>query len=337
MGAVARRVFCSGVRSQSHVVYAASWLRDLLRRTDGPVTLVNLGRGSFLGRQAVTDADVRRLLPDDPRLTIEQASSLRGRRGERLAYLAIGAPGIKPYGRLLAANPGRAFHVVVTDEGLGTYGTWQTRRDAWLREGGQGWWPTVRALATTGARRVLTTQRWALYERRGASWAVHEEVAAEFRRHGGVRRAASPRTAVLLSQPWVELGVLDAGAYAAHVDRLAAQASGAGLRFVVRPHPVEDPARYAAHEVYAGPEPAELDARIVGASVVLGATSTALLNLRALYGVPALRVAAPGLEFLDRDLSADQASLLGQFVGRPVADDETGGALRALATQGGTL
>lgn len=67
--------------------------------------------------------------------------------------------------------------------------------------------------------------------------------------------------------------------------------------------------------------PAELDPDVAGATVVIGATSSALLNIKALFGTPAIRVVTPELSHLDAQLSARQRSLLDAFLppARPVA------------------
>lgn len=305
------RVFWSGVRSQSHVVQAAAWLRHRLAESPDDIVLVNLGVGGFLGRRPVTTADLDSLLPADPRLRRVDSADHAGRPGERLTYLAVGAPGIKPWLRLLTANPGRRIPVVVTDEGIGSYGSWRSRRDAWRREGGREPWPTIRALAVAGARRGLTTTRWAQYEPTVAGWRVNPDIAAELTRYAAAR---TPHLAVFLSQPWVELGLLDGQRYAAHVRAVGDAVTGAGWTFAVRPHPAEDATRYAEWTVLAGNRPAELDPRVNGASAALGATSTALLNLAAAFGVPALRVTTPDLAFLDAGLSRDQSALLDRWV-----------------------
>ncbi|WP_147675035.1 hypothetical protein [Nigerium massiliense] len=356
--ATPRLVVWTGVRSQAHVAYGASYLRALLPNTTGPIRLVVLGRGGFLGVTAVTDDDLARLLPHDPRLVLEAAGTPKAAPGEHLTYLAVGAPGIKPWLRLAATHPGRRFEVVVTDEGIGSYGTWRTRRDSWRREGTREPWATIRSVAVRAARKLLTTRPWPLYERHDGRWWTNEDVAAEFRRtadagaanpadgtraptgatapdrEGGVSgdpagtRSGSP-VAVYLSQPWIELGVVDAATYVSHVTRVGQACERAGFRFVVRPHPVEDVARYADREVWAGSTPAELTPRIASAGLVLGATSTALLNLAAVHGRPALRVACPGTETIERELSRDQRALFDQFVGPCVAEADLDEAIAA--------
>lgn len=316
MASVARplRVFLSGVRSQAHVVYAASWLREQLARDPGPVTLVDWGLGGFLGARPVTHTDMDRLLPQDPRLTrISPTGAGRtwAAPDERLVYLAIGAPGIKPWMRLRAANPTRRIDVVVTDEGLGSYGDWRSRRASWRREGARGPWPTIRALAGAGATRLLCDQRWPLYTLDGSLWRVSERVAREFRRQP---RPAPTRRAVFLTQPWVELNVLSDEVYRNHIRSAARVCAAAGLDFAVRPHPAEGARRYSEWDVLPGTLPAELDPRIASSAVVLGATSSALLNLAAIFQVPAFRVGGKELAVLDELLSSRQRTLLDTFL-----------------------
>ena len=60
--------------------------------------------------------------------------------------------------------------------------------------------------------------------------------------------------------------------------------------------------------------PAELDRQVVGARLVLGGNSTALLNLAAVHRTPAVRVMVPELAPLDAALGSRQRSLLDAFL-----------------------
>ncbi len=296
------------------------------------MTLVTMGFGSFLGRTVVTHDDLDQLLPVDPRLQPEMAkqAGIRAESGETITFLSVGSVGIKPFLRLRTANPDHKLRVVTTDEGIGSYGTWQTRRDAWRREGGKEPWPTVRAATVYSATAVLRNERWAAYGHSEDRWQVDERVAAEFRRHAQ-RDDPLSRNAVFLSQPWVELGVTTRTNHLAFVSALAEIVEAAGLVFQVRPHPIEDASHYSPWMIHGGATPAELSSAVVNCAAVLGATSTALLNLAAIHDVPAIRLTPPGAAKLDAGLSSDQASLLDQFVGAPVSLDQVGDALGAVA------
>lgn len=312
-------VTLSGVRNRTHLVYVASWVRRLLATRAGAVVVRSLGTGGFLGRTTVTAEDVAGFLPDDPRLTVvtgPDPAALAPGAAVDWVYLAVGAPGIKPWARMVARRPLHRPRVVVVDEGLGTYGTWRTRRDAWVRQGGGRVWPTVRALAVSTAVARLTDERWALYVRDGrptGRWRVNPPVADEFRRRVPVPGRRTD-TAVYLAQPWVALGLLAADDYRAHLAQIGAAAAAAGLDFVVRPHPADPDDLYRGLPVAVGHGPAEMDPQVVAARVALGSTSTALLNLAALYGTTAVRVRHPRLDHLDHELGPDQRSLLEQFV-----------------------
>lgn len=326
-------VTLSGVRSRTHLVHVASYVRHLLDSRPGRVVVQSLGTGGFLGRTTVTDADVAGFLPSDPRLQVH-ASTAPGSpapgRNVDWVYLAVGAPGIKPWLRMAARHPLHRPRVVVVDEGLGTYGTWRTRRDAWRRQGGGPLWPTVRALAVTGAGRLLTDERWALYlPTESGAWRLNEHVAAEFRRSVPVPASRS-RAAIYLAQPWVAMGLWPAEDFLAHLHAVRAAADRAGLEFAVRPHPADPDDAYRGLPVSPGRGPAELDPEVVAAHVVLGATSTALLNLAAIHSTPAVRVTHPRLDPLDRELGPDQRSLLQQYVPAVVDVDRLGAALSAL-------
>ena len=80
------------------------------------------------------------------------------------------------------------------------------------------------------------------------------------------------------------------------------------------PHPAEQHDAYAGFTVIGDGRVAERDERVVNAAGVVGGTSTALLNVSALYGVPAARVIAPGLERLETELGVDQRALLDTYL-----------------------
>jgi hypothetical protein len=317
------RVFLSGVQSVAHLLYASSYLGRLIEDSGASATLVDLGVGQFLGRANVSAQDLREMLGKDPRLTVVgpgAADLWRSEPGERCIYIGVGAPGIKPYLRLRRAQPLRKLHVVVIDEGIGSYGNWRTKRDAMRRQGGSEPWLSIRSLAVTAARVLLTDERWALYRRVGREWSVDDRVAAAFRSQVPLPDSR-PRVGVFLSQPWVELGMITEVAYLAHVREMAEACSSAGFTFLVCPHPAEPLRRYADFSLTLHGGPAELDPQVVGAALVIGATSSAMLNVAALYGTPAFRVVPPELSHLDSELSARQRSLFSAFlpVARPVS------------------
>ena len=300
-------VVVTGVRSRTHLVYVASYLRTL-----PPDTQVRYLEGANFLSATVSRGDVTKALP----LDVEFIDSTTGLAPKGpVTYVAVGAPGLRPLAALRRTDPLRRITTVVVDEGLGTYGDWRTRRAAYLRQGGSPLKSTVRAVAIASGDRTLTTVRWPLY-RKDADWAVFEPVAAEFRAAlGPVDASASePGRAILLTQPWVDLGLIDAPAYARHVAALAAQQRAVGRQFLVRPHPAEAPGRYADYATLPVDVPAELDPAVVTADLLIGASSTALLNLAALHDRPVLRVLPPGAEALERALSADQRSLLSRYL-----------------------
>lgn len=328
-------VVVTGVRSVTHLVHVASYLRYRVERDqDLRLDVGYVGGGTTLGDVVVGPDDVRRLLPQHPRVAVSfPVGDARWACDPDvpLTYVSVGAPGLKPWARLARSRRG-PVRVVVTDEGLGTYGDWRTRRDAWRRQGVPEPWRSVRTAAVTTGIRLLTTQRWALYRDVGPCYEVVPEVAAEMWRHcaGTAPGSVAPERVVLLTQPWVGLGLVTASAYRAHVEQLAERVAGAGRELVVRPHPAESLEAYDGLPVLTTRGPAELDRQVLGSGAVLGGTSTALLNLAAVFGLPAVRVVAPGLEVLERDLGPQQRRLLDQLVGPAVPEQQLASALHRL-------
>lgn len=322
------RVAVSGVRSRTHLIYIASYLRSLLDRGD-VVEVSYLSGGRFIGTASVGDADLAVLLPTSEQLHIRVADNYADWVvGSDVTYVAVSAPGLKPWARLKAANPTGSIAVVVTDDGIGSYGDRRSMRASYARQGRYGWWAPIRASGVAFVRDRVTSQRWALYQKK-QGWALDERVAAEFRRHLTTSVRATGRV-VCFTQPWVQLGVIPVQAYLAQIDSLREAVQAAGFEFVVRPHPGEPHSQYDGFNISPSQLPAELDSELLGSYAVIGECSTALLNLAAIYGIRAARLATPGLEFLDAELSKDQRSLFEKYV----PDRLTAGQLKTWLNQG---
>ncbi len=306
------RVAVSGVRSRTHLIYVASYLRSLLDRGD-VLEVSYLSGGRFIGAASVDQSDVLSLLPTSEQMHITMADNyVDWVIPADVIYVAVSAPGIKPWARLKATNPTGSIEVVVTDDGIGSYGNWRSMRASYARQGRVGWWAPIRASGVAFVRDRVTSVRWALYQRE-LGWAVDERVAAEFRRN-----VASPvratGTVTCFTQPWVQLGVITVQAYLAEIQSLRSAVEAAGFEFMVRPHPGEPHSQYEGFAVSRSQVPAELDSEILGSHAVIGECSTALLNLASIHGIRAARLATPGLDFLDKELSKDQRALFERYV-----------------------
>lgn len=305
-------VVLTGVQSLTHLVYASSYLRHRLNTDDAidGIRLFVAPTPELLAK--FSEAEVRGLLPADERLTtiiVQPGTPWWRGLSVDCVLLSIGAPGTRALTRLLRARRGRKPLVVVVDEGIGSYGNWRSRRAAYRRKGGRDPEVSLRAAAVAGANAVVPDVRWSLYRRTGGRWFVDPVVAAEFRLHLDDQQLERP-SVVYLTQPWVKLGVMTVPEHARHLAHLRAECERQGFAFGVRPHPLDDPDLYRDQWVMMKRSAAEFDRRIAQASLVIGGSSTALLNIRALHGSRVMRIGTPGLAGLDRTLSARQRSLL---------------------------
>lgn len=310
------RVAYSGVRTATHLVYIASWVRHQLDHSDRRIVITDLDAGPRAHRRHV-DIAGQSLLPSSDRLDI-----VAGHEGLAPVdvYLAVGAPGIKPWVGLKRSSITRSFRTIVVDEGIGSYGTWRTRRAALRREGAPAPWATARAASVAAASRILATHRWHLYVRREGTWRVDRVVADEFRRH--VTAPNRSNDVLFLSQPWVELGLVGADRYVRHLERVASVVEDLGLRFRLCPHPFENLDRYGDFDTVDSDLPAELNPELVGARVALGDNSTALLNLAAIHSLRVVRIPSPLNVDLRSGLSFDQRSLFDAFLPEEAARPE---------------
>jgi hypothetical protein len=299
------RVTVSGIRNRTHVVYVASWLRKAVADEGEPASLVEIN-GS--GRIAEELCRADGLLAGIDVSVVDRHPTRSGRH----YFVSIGSPGMRAWARFRCSPSAWPLRTVVVDEGIGSYGTVATKRAALRREGSREPWLTVRALAGRAARRLLPDESWRLYERSGDRWAVNDAVAAEFRRVT-VPPGAGQRV-VFLTQPWVEFRLISEFDYLSHLAAVAELVDGAGMDFRIRPHPTEPDGRYSRFGTLPTGLPAELDPEVLGARLLLGETSTALLNLAAVHGLSAARVIGPLAGDHSLALSDAQAALFRQFV-----------------------
>ena len=169
---------------------------------------------------------------------------------------------------------------------------------------------------------MLTDRRWALYEDDGAARggscrrSPRRSPTASPRRR---RRRGSAGDAVYLTQPWVELGLVTEEAFGAHLEQVVAgvRRRGSQLRGAPSPRGARRPVCRVARAARATSRPS-WTRPCSGPRVVIGTDSTALLNLAAVQGRPALRVTLPQLRHLEDGLGERQRSLLDAFLPPPV-------------------
>lgn len=300
-----------GARHETHLLYALSWARERLA-THGAVAVVDAD-----GQATGIDRAHRWLPALGP--GIEFADEVPA-TAECVDRVFIGSPAVRELtNRSSLRGDGRS---VVVDEGLGSYGNAGSRFRA-LRREGAGLAPAIaRAAVRTVATALHPSWRWPTYRRDAAGWTLNPSVAETFR---AVAEPPAPSDdIVLLAQPWNELGLATGDDVRRAVDTIARTVADDGRRLVVRPHPRERLHPYGDVETLDHDLPAELQARVRGARLVIGDTSSALLHLATMFGVPTLRVR--GISTADR-LSATQSSLLTDQLGPAVSITDLAAAL----------
>ncbi len=319
-------VFFSGVTNQTHLVYGAAWIRELLEQTSGQVRVTLLPTKQFLAQDAISLTTAAQFLPASDRLDITSAATARHRLGaDEVGYLlSVGSVGLRAWSQLRRANPLARLRVIITDEGLGSYGNAAARRQAWLREGRSNRFATMRSMVGA-ATKLLGPRNYFLHRETRSGWQLRDSIVEEFQRQQ--RRSSVSNQAVFLSQPWPELGVVSESNYLAHMTELAEACSDAGLDFLVHPHPAEPTERYSAWPTSPEPKMAEFDPSCVSAALVLGGPSTALLNLAAIHQVPALHCVVADQQSTSELLVAKQRRLLAHYLGEPVNQFEARAAI----------
>lgn len=314
----------TGVKSRSHVVHIASLVTTILRtypRLSG-LRLTLHPASPFLNAPAIDVPDLRSMLPADSRLHIDSAADVESAWAftphAAAIYVSVGAVGLKPWLQLRRAGRLRRICVVVTDEGIGTYGGVAQRAAAMQRQGVAKPVALGKAAIIAAASKALTSARWAGYLRQGGSWVMRPELVQQLRHVTTGSTPGTTRVAVILTQPFVDLGLISQADHLEYVRALMDSARAAGYEPLVRPHPAEDIARYAGLPTMSARGPVELDPDVVNAAIVLGGPSTGLVNLAGAFGSRVMWVSIPGLEHLDTDISTAQRQIFATFLGAPV-------------------
>ncbi len=302
-----RKITISGIRNPSHVVYLSSWLRAVLEDPGVELSVLIVNTGS-----EPLPPSVDRLFSSERLRRVDVHPSAPAPHD----YVSIGTPGLKPWIRLRIEHRADQLRAVAIDEGLGSFSTWRQRRRAVLREGGWEPWATVRSIAADASRRFVADERWRLYQRRGDEWEMNERIAAEFRSAASV--GSSTEDVIYLTQPWVGLGTVSADEYLSYLREAARHVEALGLRFRVRPRPAEPRQLYQEFDLVPGRGPAELDPDVIAARTLLGESTTALLNMAAIYGSDAIQLRGPLPQFTGGWLSDEQRSLFAHFLGGPI-------------------
>lgn len=328
-----QHLIVTGMRSLSHGLYLAAFVQSLLTGQTQKIVVTVHRQPAFLGAAEYSLADLREILPRDERVSLEDAATSGARKlgwefmpEAQAFYVAVGSVGGKAWWRL--RRSGQRFHTIIIDEGIGSYGSLRTRWLALRREGASRGSAAIKA----GARTILAHwgKRHPAYWQHGNTWVADENLrkVLKFARNygesaetfAGTTASVTRTEAIILPQPWVELGLTDAVHVQAYVAEMAQWAKSSGFQPYVRPHPAQQAINLQglAVPLISNSIPAELDPRCVRAGMIIGGPSTALLHLAAFFGVPAQWCSPPGGEVFDEQLSARQRSLLEFFLGKPL-------------------
>ncbi len=282
----------SGVRSSLHALHLVAWLNDDLDASPDAVRIRCLDSISAAQLESYRPG----LVSDDP--------------GVPVCYVCVGNP--SPRLALELYRQGFRGGIVVIDEGLGSYGNAYRRYQA-LRREGRSW---ARGVARALVRQTIRHwgQRWPSYRRVDGRWEPNPVVGAEFRRRAP-QPDPDPQRVVLLLQPWRSLGIQSASEQRQVIQRIDEVVRVAGGHLLVRPHPVDrDHLIESDVEVSSTSGLAEHDPVVLGAGLVIGETSTSLINLAAFLARPTLAVRTPATPGISRV----QFDLLTTFVGPPI-------------------
>ncbi len=191
-----------------------------------------------------------------------------------------------------------SFAVVVFDEGIGSYGGFFYRFEAYLRESKHGWWHRLLYLAIYPVNQIIlrahyvVDYNWQLIKHVGRDGCEENYQAIAgyckyFKSISNTPKDGRLNKVFLITQPLVDLGLIDNESYLSGLRRLVNEVNRRGCHLYIKPHSSENSSYYES-----------LDAKIIASNLpveslivefepalIVGLSSTALINSRLIMGV----------------------------------------------------
>lgn len=319
-------IFVSGVINESHLVYVASYIEKIKVQYNLNFKIYYEYNFRFLSDQKIDTSIVEKWLGQVT--YIKHGSCVRTGFRCRIIHLFIGSVGIKPIIQMRLRNLFSKITNVVIDEGIGSVSDINTMKNVYVRE---------RNLSQLQAYLYAFIY---LYVKRGFLakniWRLFNGITPNEKLMHFIKKKCEPLKVenssyvLLLTQPWVKLGVLTEREYHDYVLDLIKHVTDANLKLVVKPHPSEDIFLYESLKLnlIRCKTPIELCFDHVYCKSVIGFNSTSLILLNAIYNVPTYRLRYGKLEDIVT-FSPQQESLFNKYSSNPMSFVEISKILNA--------
>ncbi|MCV2533351.1 alpha-2,8-polysialyltransferase family protein [Enterobacter wuhouensis] len=281
-------IFISGVLNESHLVYVSSYIHKLKTEHAVDFKLCYENNKRFLSSSKIDPAVIEKWLGKVE--FVEQGEIVRADSHKKIIHIFIGSVGIKPAILMRLHNFTSSISNVVIDEGIGSVNGVDAMAKVYMRERS----PNVMKAYLYACiykfvkRGFLANKIWKLFY----SQEPNKHIIDFIKDHCEPKEMATSGYFLLLTQPWVKLGVLNKKEYEDFLTQLMNVLNALGAELIVKAHPSEDLQFYKnmGVKVFDTLTPVELCFDYRNCRAVLGFNSTSLILLNIIYQVPTFRL-----------------------------------------------
>ncbi|QOV62488.1 polysialyltransferase family glycosyltransferase [Kosakonia pseudosacchari] len=308
-------IYISGVLNESHLVYVASFIHKIKNESNFNFEIYYENNLRFLTNTKINTNIIEKWLG---KVTyVKPGKGVRAGYRKEILHLFIGSVGIKPALSMRKKNITCKISNIVIDEGIGSVSDIHTMQKVYMRERKINHFKAyLHALVYLYLKRgILAKQIWRLFDGLKPNQQIIEFIKAK----SVPLRYENTSYLLLLTQPWVKLGVITEDEYIDYLRNIISEANTLELKLIVKPHPSEDFQLYEnlGLKVIDTLTPVELCFDFANCVAVIGFNSTSLILLNAIYNTPAFRLS---FEKLDRVVRCShlQECLFKKYASQPM-------------------
>ncbi|MFP2200565.1 polysialyltransferase family glycosyltransferase [Enterobacter ludwigii] len=281
-------IFISGVLNESHLVYVSSYIHKLKTEHAEHFKLCYENNKRFLSSSKIDPAVIEKWLGKVE--FVEQGEIVRAGSYKKIIHIFIGSVGIKPAILMRLHNITSSISNVVIDEGIGSVNSVDAMAKVYMRERSPN---LIKAylyafIYTFVKRGFLANKIWKLFY----GQEPNKDIIDFIKDHCEPKEMATNGYFLLLTQPWVKLGVLNNKEYEDFLKQQINFLNALGAKVIVKAHPSEDLHFYKniGVKLVDTLTPVELCFDYRNCRAVLGFNSTSLILLNIIYQVPTFRL-----------------------------------------------
>lgn len=312
--------YVSGALNESHLIYIASFINSINANSDNKseLTIYFEQNHRFLTKDILSEEIIYKWLGDV--ICCKKNNIPKSMKFQKITHIHIASVGIKPMLLMRIMNPFSQISNVIVDEGIGSESDFLSISKTYQRERHitilKAHWLAVNYLFIK--RRLLCNSIWKLFTNNQPNKYI-----ANFIKSRNIPLKMGGGYVLLLTQPWVKLGVLGAEQYNEYIQDVINICREYDISIILKPHPSEDVDAYKHFSlpIMKSIHPIEINVDPGACKAVIGFNSTALILLNAIYDMPSYRLKHEKLDSVLK-ISPMQEALFSKFTSKKMCISE---------------